>query len=235
MFAGAALVEGLCSEGTKMRTQSVLVAAVVGVVAFLSLAQGAGAAVITYLNSERFVRAQAVRVDAMGFGDFDQELSLPGGLGGTTRATQRSQLLDDRILAQCFAQTQAEFPVPAGSLSGISSVNVTFRITEPTEYALYSGPFLQETLVSTVTAVVFGGPGLNVPIASVQMQGPPISGLLPAGDYRFQVIASATSQSGLLGRGQAVAGLILPAPTTALVLVGPAMLLVRVRIRSGVS
>lgn len=218
-----------------MSRQALRRTAAVGLLSALSGAASARAAVITYLNSERFVRAQAVRVDAMGFGDFDQELSLPGALGGTTRSTQRSQLLDDRILAQCFAQTQAEFPVPAGSLSGISFLNVTFRITEPTEYALYSGPFLQETLVSTVTAVVFGGPGLNVPIASVQVQGPPMSGLLPAGEYRFQVIASATSQSGLLGRGQAVAGLILPAPTTALVLVGPAMLLSRVRSRSGVS
>lgn len=218
-----------------MRTQSVLVAAVVGVVGFLSLAQRAGAAVITYLSSMRYISANTSRVDAVGFADFNETVffSTPPTGVGTSQASQQSQLLPDRIVARCATRTTSEFfMLPPAFLVAQSFLDVTFRIEEPAPFSIYTGEFRDETNNGFASAVLFSGVDLSNVIAVAQQQGPPISGMLGAGDYRFRVLVSSSpggGGGGDFGSALATATLVVPSPSTPMVVAGVGLWSIRRR------
>ncbi|MBY0313014.1 MAG: hypothetical protein K2W85_13160, partial [Phycisphaerales bacterium] len=111
-----------------------------------SIAPSSGAAVITYLNSTRYVQAGA-RVDAIGFTNFSQSLEsfdiIFGAPRNIERASQFSQLLSDRIIAQCSAETAAQ--VGSGANGATSWCVVTFSIADATPYRLDVGPVFFRT------------------------------------------------------------------------------------------
>lgn len=203
-----------------MRTQSVLVAAAVGVVALLSLAQGAGAAVITYLNSERYVQALPQRVDATGFDDFNQSIEdfdiILGSRANIERATQISRLRSDRIIAQCSAETAAQFG--SGANGAVSRCIVAFSLSEESPYRLDSGPVFFTT----------SGGGAQVSLRNLDtgvtvefINSSPTSsrfGVLLPGTYQFIVTASASSLQFTQGPSAAFGALVLPGPSAAIVL-----------------
>ncbi|MBY0313194.1 MAG: hypothetical protein K2W85_14075 [Phycisphaerales bacterium] len=114
--------------------------------------------------------------------------------------------------------------LPPAFLVAQSFLDVTFRVDESTPYSIYSGEFLDETLMGGASVALYRGSDLTNLLVGINQQSPPVGGVLTPGVYRFRAIATSEPAGGgggsnSFGRALATATLVVPSPAAAGLLV----------------
>lgn len=172
---------------------------------------------ITYISSERYVLVTGLpRVDAVAFTNFNQSLEKstipsPGfPPQAFRRASQRSQLLFDRMIAENFAETDR--PLASGSIAGFSRCDIVFSVDVATQYRLDVGEVFNTTNGGFAVVGLSDFVTDQTIVSFTNAFHQTAQGVLLPGTYRFVVRASADSLSNTFGPARATGVLVLPEP-----------------------